>query len=1219
MKTFTKIFTTVVAGVLTLSCVTDTTEDLGVNLGEGQTTTISIALDDEARTYIGEADGNSYPMYWSEGDKISINGTESQKAVINSDEPTKASFVVAGVQQTPYCIAYPAAPAGQVKFVAEQTHKNNTTFGDGVTTMYGYGDGSNLTLKSLTGILKIGITGSAKLTKAQISTIDRAPIAGAFDFDFEKGEIVKAAADAKDVIGYSFGEGVQLSNEPTYMHIAVPAGVYDELYVTLYDTDGGVMYATVKAYKNDETDKSLKVGTIREFQSPITYTPNDSVFVIKDKASLKAFAEQAATLTKDVIFVADVDMTDEAWTPIEGYTKTINGNGYAIEGLSAPLFGTTSAKIRGLHLTKLNAEWTTYTKAGAFAIHLAEGGVLSHCSTEGNININNTTHSNKPTRAQYEFMYAGLVAYATGATIEHCENNANITLTSLCAESVSTLATHLYGLSFGGVVGATELLTDGSATSISHVVNRGQIYFANKKSLSRGYHWMGGVFGRTIGNNSLSAFHHCVNYGYIHSVRDCEFGAIRFGGVFGDLATNESVGSCEYIHNYGDIDIHGAATNAPIFCGIGYTIKEATDANNCLNKGNITIQTNSTANMYVCGGILGLYATGVSTGMKNEGNITVKPYGENGSAVGTLIVVGLTNNLSSGISGIAGSPSGNSGNIDVSLSCNALSVAGIAYEIRGALTNVVNSGNITVSSTSGANANVYGIGGPIYTKMTNVHNTGNITYSGTATAGSIQVAGICYALGNYSTTTDNENPSSNSGTITFNGKALDSSKTVKVAGYAVILNYSKGMSKLLNKGNVVCVGDAENVAPIHLGGLACDINHPTSSCENRGTVSFSGVATSTMYASGIGVTMGATGTLTNVTNNGKITSTGSHNAQVRLSGIIGYEYAGGTLTGARNNGNIEMNGEVKASIGIAGIWPVNQKADATFTDCHNSGIISVISSTVNTSSNNIGGLVGYTAKNMTFDACSNSGKTVDGVNKGIYVDQPVRHGYFDIAGCVGYVYKAKITFLNGFTNSADIYVKATNTYAGTYPVGGVLAVYNLANASYEGWTGTIKNTGKITFEGDASASSTLAVGGIIGISGTQACEANLVNTGNIIINKETAKIPATNGFGGIMGIASGTIKNAKSLCSIEAIDVTANIGFITGSARNADTVVASNCVVGGKICTSMTGEGEAERPNMIELSAGNYYNYIYGSADWTGVEGYDGCKYISAIDAEPAN
>ena len=50
MKNLTKLFMAVVAGMLAFSCVTDATEDLGVNLGEGQTTTISIALDDEARS-----------------------------------------------------------------------------------------------------------------------------------------------------------------------------------------------------------------------------------------------------------------------------------------------------------------------------------------------------------------------------------------------------------------------------------------------------------------------------------------------------------------------------------------------------------------------------------------------------------------------------------------------------------------------------------------------------------------------------------------------------------------------------------------------------------------------------------------------------------------------------------------------------------------------------------------------------------------------------------------------------------------------------------------------------------------------------------------------------------------------------------------------------------------------------------------------------------------
>lgn len=362
------------------------------------------------------------------------------------------------------------------------------------------------------------------------------------------------------------------------------------------------------------------------------------------------------------------------------------------------------------------------------------------------------------------------------------------------------------------------------------------------------------------------------------------------------------------------------------------------------------------------------------------------------------------------------------------------------------------------------------------------------------------------------------------------------------------------------------------------------------------------------------MTMAEAATLTDVTNSGKISSTGSHAAQVRLGGIIGYEYAAAELTRAVNSGDIEMNGEAKKSIGVGGIWPINQKADVTCVDCHNSGTITVISTAENTSSNNIAGLVGYTAKNMVFDGCSNSGKVVDGVAKGIYVEQPVKHGYFDIAGGVGYVYKSKVTFLNGFTNSADIYVKASNTYAGTYPVGGVLAVYNLANASYDEWTGTIKNTGKITFDGDASASNTLAVGGIVGISGAAACEATLVNTGDIVIT-DTAKIPATNGFGGIIGVTSGSIKGAQSFLTVEkSSEVNANVGFITGSSRSA-TVIASECNVGGKILTGWDESDAEPEPIYTKLNSGNFYKHIYGSGnltDWAGTDNYDGCNYLSS-------
>ena len=651
MKRIALIFTMIVSLVAS-SCVTDTTQEIDYAVGGAEQTTITLSLE-SSRTQLGDKVGDLYPLYWSEGDQISVNGVASNILTAEQSGSSKATFVVSGTLQTPYCITYPAAAEGKILFAEKQSHAGNTTFGNGVSTMYGYSnDGIGAQLTHLTGVLKLGIVGSAKLSMAQISTIDRAPIAGEFDFDFESGEATATEA-SKEVINYSFGEGVELSAEPTYIHVAVPAGVYEELYITLYDINGGVMYARVKA---DDT-KPLTAGNVRTFSNTITYaSANQTLFVVSSAATLKSFAEQAATLTKDVLFVADVDMSAEEWTPIEGYAGTINGNGYAIKGLKAPLFGTTSAKIKGLHLTELNAEWATYAKAGAFAAQLTEGGVLSHCSTEGNIHINNTTYAEPVVRQQYDFIYGGLVGLTTGATIEHCENKADITITSVCSQSVA--GSNFYGFSFGGVVGAADLVEGGNPTSITHAVNRGEIFINNTSPLSRGYYWMGGVFGQTIADNSLSAFSHCYNYGNISTIKDCPLPALRLGGVFGDLATNP-ISTCDFIENHGDIFVHGeVASNVIQVYGIGYTAYVIDGVNDCLNTGNIDVYSNALGNMYICGGILGITASsetkGVCHRMKNEGNITFAPHNASSKMTGTFTVAGLTNNLNCDIYNICG-------------------------------------------------------------------------------------------------------------------------------------------------------------------------------------------------------------------------------------------------------------------------------------------------------------------------------------------------------------------------------------------------------------------------------------------------------------------------------------------------------------------------------------------------------------------------------------
>lgn len=230
MKTFTKVFMAVMA-MVAISCTTDTTQDLGVELGGsvGQTS-ITISLE-QSRTQLGEKVDGIYPLTWSEGDKISVNGLASEAAVIDESNPARATFVLNGSPEAPYCIAYPAATDGQVSFKATQNHvADKASFESGVATMYGYNEsGLGVQLKHLTGVLKIGITGNATLSHAQISTVDRAPIAGDFALDFETGELTKTDS-SEEVITYSFGEnGLTLTGEAQYIYVAVPGGQYDEL------------------------------------------------------------------------------------------------------------------------------------------------------------------------------------------------------------------------------------------------------------------------------------------------------------------------------------------------------------------------------------------------------------------------------------------------------------------------------------------------------------------------------------------------------------------------------------------------------------------------------------------------------------------------------------------------------------------------------------------------------------------------------------------------------------------------------------------------------------------------------------------------------------------------------------------------------------------------------------------------------------------------------
>jgi len=838
MKKIVKIFMTVAAGMMAFSCATDTTDDLGVNLGKGQKTVISASLE-ESRTQLGGYDevNEKYPMYWSEGDKISVNGVESESAVISEANGAVASFTVSGVEK-PFCIAYPAAPEGQVLFAENQTHTAGT-FGDGVSTMYGYGEeGANVTLNHLTGILKIGITGSATLKSAQISTVDRTPIAGAFNLDFAKG-VVTPTADAKSVINYSFGDGVALKGDATYIHVAVPAGIYDELYVTLYDDNKGVMYATVKAGDT----KPLKAGQVREFKKDeveqlIAYAPNTDVYIVKDAGTL---AGVKSNLTKKVVMVADVDMSGVTdWESIENFTGEFNGNGYAIKGLKAPLFGTTSAVIKGVHLEDVTISAAS-TTIGAL-VSTYTGASLSHCSVSGSITVAGGATAT---------VVGGLVGVASNSTAQFSDlvNRASIEITGS-----STTAT----LHVGGCFG--KWYSDGATayqTTLNNVDNYGGIKLNCTSQTKASY--VGGIMGGVTEGCESTATTDYLKFTNCDNVADAEdknkiyltngdYGTLQIGGIVGQCISKLEVSNSSNSMDM-SFDANTGGSGANMWGGVVGWPRNNLSVDTFTNSGDITVQPKTSVAGFACfGGVMGYMAdkTLVSftiNNAHNSGDIYVEKVSGSMRVVGGLLgIIRYGHTVTVSNSSNSGSLCGSGDSVKDSFVGGLM---GATWENTiASFTNCHNTAEASVTGNNGYNIYVGGFIG---------FSRGDTTFNSCTNSAKVLISGTCAIprigglIGGQNDkgglTLDNV---SNSGTVKVGdeGKPFSTSNStgdLRVGGIIGQLASPTSLAltaPIVNKGDVVVVNATvtKPTAGPYIGGLAGYTDKPISNMKVFNTV-----------------------------------------------------------------------------------------------------------------------------------------------------------------------------------------------------------------------------------------------------------------------------------------------------------------------------------------------------------------------------------------------
>ncbi len=234
--------------------------------------TISVELAQTPRTALGEREDGYYPLYWSEGDVIAVNGVCSGEAQINTQNRSVAKFDLLTEHSYPLSITYPytsstSKSAPTVIFPAEQRYTEGT-FDNGSAPLYGYVTNSseNIVLHHLAGVLRFPMKSSDKsvvLDRIVITSANGSKIAGEFTVNCTNGALTPSS-NAVSSVTYTLPENFILSSDKeSVLYIALPDVNVGNCTVEFFDGNGGKMSSTWNS-------NNLTAGKVNAFQ-PIIY------------------------------------------------------------------------------------------------------------------------------------------------------------------------------------------------------------------------------------------------------------------------------------------------------------------------------------------------------------------------------------------------------------------------------------------------------------------------------------------------------------------------------------------------------------------------------------------------------------------------------------------------------------------------------------------------------------------------------------------------------------------------------------------------------------------------------------------------------------------------------------------------------------------------------------------------------------------------------------
>ena len=974
--------------------------------------TIPIGINPVSKTHLGPLEGTSHKVYWSNGDKIAVNGVESEALAGLEGDVQSAEFTFpSSLGVAPYKAIYPASiytDATHVTLPAVQTYKADG-FADGVNPMVGYSDNlESISVNHLCAIVKVQVLrGSApgsdedNLVSVRFKGRSGEQVSGLFGIDYETGTLTGASNDVNDQVVKVVKNLATSTSDVAVYYIVVPAITYENGFdILVQDASGHVMT------QSKTTSKTLEAGHIyamTEFEFiPTTTELGIEISSAQDLIDFataynnNVYAELGyglvATITGDITFTAeesaDFNATGGIGTSDNGNGDTnyfnglFNGNNHTISGLEAtvPIFAFIGGGGVVKDLTIDNSCSFTFTHDNykdpdddGDSGEAYFGSVVGyHKGRLEGVKVAADIALAPVANVQYMTSLGGLVGYANGGAIQNgCEYSG---LISTPAEFTTTGK-----LIIGGLAGRIKTASSNITGSYfkGAISNSAQV---TSTDTSNPYLIIGGVVGFVDGGASVSSTNSTSNHADEASAYSGLNGKIvnktavaynsAVGGIVGEL-NNGTVSSCTNAATIA-CSVFRSSDNCRYMKsgGIVGKINANGSVTGCTNNG--TVQHRSNPKYQDLGGIAG-YNAGSITSCTNNAAVNQMSSGKSTKAgryvyLGGVIGENIADNKVSDVH--------NTANVEISsMEDNTISeerLGGvIGYNkgiiVGGETKDITNSGQVyhsPIFTNQLAGFYIGGIVGLTEASVKNAKNTGRPYFrwkDATTGVGNIYLGGIAGKASGASSTIENcEN-------------VVDASVSYSAQVYLYLpanVSYS---------GN--CVGG--------IVGLT-EATNPVKDCTNGGEVrtaaGASTVPVTDIKMGGIIGKMTGSGTVDNADNSGRVRINfavvakegESHNGNY-LGGIIGYisNESTVTVTGCDNSGQVDItNGAGLVQNHIASGVVGRMDAPGSITNCNNNdGAIQML-----ITANNVGprdlyaaGILGYSENNVTISGCSNSG------------------------------------------------------------------------------------------------------------------------------------------------------------------------------------------------------------------------------------------------------